>query len=528
MQKNSRSIKQSAAISLLISAHVFLAACRSDLENSQLPKPAQDITADDAGDSDFLRESSRWNKFLEALQMPLSRDEAAIRLPSAFLRDDEQSRALLGALTETLANEHMTTANRTSCAEVVELEDLGLAKKISFSPLSFGDLTGARWYLMKYKRKTQSGDTDATIQGALLSVPDGAGPFPLIAHAHSGDEGLNHYEIAAVYGNDQLSHIIVAPAFPGEGIFATKNFSAVGASEPYSTDAEDLLAAHNCLIDPSSVPATLLDVRSKIKKRTSGPFTGTAVSGTVGVSRGGMTSLIAHAKNEALIRAGRAEAKRFSCAATAINPTSLTFGEFRVYLEATIRGNAALTGFYTLPTAPQLNDVFQPYRSGAAGTTAESAALELQKRDATFNAQLILSSLRNWSTGGLGSLLTMHGTLDQKIPISQGNFGAHVFAHTNRSMQQAGHAPGVQLTSLAFIPQVIHTKNGGQELKEGKTMHGDDAWFTSQAKYNSAVQNLETLEMASLAASDFGYDKMPIDVLSQWLSDTSIGCASTY
>jgi hypothetical protein len=516
------------AKNVFFSSLFFINACRTDLANTQLPKPAQELTTSDANDSNFLKESSRWQKFLEALQMPLSRDEAAIRLPSALLRDDAQGRALLSALTDTLADVHMTTANRSSCAEVVELEDLGSAKKITFVPLSFGDLTGAHWYLMKYKRKTSSGESDTTIQGALLSVPDGAGPFPVIAHAHAGDEGLNHYELAAVYGNDQLNYIIVAPAFPGEGIFATKNFPAVGTSDPYSTDAEDLLAAHNCLIDPITAPAPLMDVRNKIKRRTSGPFAGAAVSATVGVSRGGMTSLIAHAKNEALLRAGRPAAKRFSCAATAINPTSLTFGEFRVYLEATIRGSAELTGFYTLPTAPQLNDVFKAYRTDSTVATAESAALELQKRDATFNAQLILSSLRNWSNGGPGSLLMMHGTLDQKIPISQGNFGAHVFTHTNRSITEAGSAPGVQLTALAFVPQAIHTTNNGKELKDGKTMHGDEAWFTSQAKFNAAVQNLESSEMTPLTANDFGSDKMPLDVLSQWLADSNIGCASTY
>jgi hypothetical protein len=59
-------------------------------------------------------------------------------------------------------------------------------------------------------------------------------------------------------------------------------------------------------------------------------------------------------------------------------------------------------------------------------------------------------------------------------------------------------------------------------------MHGDLAWFTSSAKYSTVTERLTSLELTPLNGSDFGKDKMPLDVLGEWLKDTNRGCASTY
>jgi hypothetical protein len=525
MHSSIRKPLHNARFAALGSVLLMVVACGRTPANSNLPKPLKELAPDPKTDRTFIAESERWDSLRNKLKLSESRNEQSLREPSFTLKDLPESHALHDTLTSELANEHLKTEKRTVCAEVVEMEDLGAAKKLNLAQFLFGELSGARWYLMKYKRKLASGETDSLINGAIVAVPETNGSYPVIAYAHAGDEGLSQFELAGVFGEEQLNYIIVAPAFPGEGITASKNFSAVGTSDPYSTDAEDLLAAHNCLIDTAQVPATMNLIRSKIKRRTTGAYAGQPVSATVGLSRGGMASLIAHAKNESMRRAGLAQAKYFSCAATAINPSSLTFGEFRVYLEAAVRGKAESTGFFTLPTAPQLNEVLKSYRMGAS---VEETALELQKRDSTFNAQLILSSLRNWSTDGKGSLLFMHGTLDQKIPISQGIIGSYVFNHVNQRLARNATIPGVQMTSLSFVPESKYLSNGGKTLVAGQTMHGDLAWFTSSAKYSTVTERLTSLELTPLNGSDFGKDKMPLDVLGEWLKDTNRGCASTY
>lgn len=506
-------------------ALLMLVACGKTPGNSNLPTPLKDLAPDPTADRAFIAETERWDALRRELKISESKNEKSLREPSLILKDIPESHALHDALTTELATEHLRTAQRTECAEVTGFEDLGSAKKLNFSQFLFSELAGVRWYLMSYKRKTTSGETDTVVNGAIVSVPDAINTYPIIAYAHAGDAGLNQLELAGVFGDEQLNYIIVAPAFPGESITASKNFAAVGTSEPYSTDAEDLLAAHNCLIDTQQVPAFLLSVRAKIKRRLTGTFAGQPVSATVGTSRGGMASLIAHAKNESLRRAGLPQAKYFSCAATAINPNSLTFGEFRVYLEAAVRGKAETTGFFTLPTAPQLNNFLKDYREGAS---AQETALGIQKRDATFNSQLILSSLRNWSTGGKGSVLFMHGTLDQKIPISQGVIGGYVFNHVNQRLSANASIPGVSFNTLGFEPEARYLTNGGKSLVANQTMHGDLSWFTSKAKFNTTTDRLANLALNPMATSDFGYNKLPLEVLGDWLKDTSSGCASTY
>lgn len=511
--------------STLSTTLLMLLACGKTPANSNLPVPLKELSPDPTADRAFILESERWETLRRELKLPESKNEKSLREASLTLQNIPESHVLHDSLTPELATKHLETAQRTSCAEVTELEDLGTAKKLNLAQFVFGDLPGARWYLMKYKRKTASGETDSIVNGALVSVPEASGSYPMIAYAHAGDQGLNQLELAGVFADEQLNYIIVAPAFPGEGITASKKFDPVGSSEPYSTDAEDLLAAHNCIVDAVQVPTTLASIRAKIKLRTTGVAAGQPVSATLGMSRGGMASLIALAKNESMRRAGLPQAKHFSCAGTAINPNSLTYGEFRVFLESAVRGKAESTGFYTLPTAPQLNDFLKSYRGG---TTAQETALEIQQRDATFNAQLILSSLRNWSTGGKGSVLFMHGQLDQKIPISQGIIGAYVFNHVNQRLSASAAFPGVNMASLGFEPESKYLTNGGKSLIAGQTMHGDLSWFTSRAKYNTTPERLESLDLNPLAASDFGNNALPLEVLGQWLKDTSRGCASTY
>jgi hypothetical protein len=507
---------------------IFSSACGIKSKNTNLPKAAGEITVADVDDQNFLRGTQRWNDLLSALKLTNDGTSSSLVTPSEFFANTPEATLAYQQLTAAIEAEHLKTAHRTGCAEVLEFEDIGQAKAFDFSQFKITELSGAKWYLMKYRRKNASGEPDSIINGALVSVPENTGSYPVIAYAHAGDQGLNQIELAGVFGQEQLKYIIVAPAYPGESITAAKSFRAADVSDPYNTDAEDLLASHNCIVEALSVPSALFNMRSKIKRRSTGAYAGTPVSATIGVSRGGMASLIALAKNAALISANRSEAKRFSCAATAINPNTFVYGEFRVFLEAAVRGTAESTSFYSLPTARQLNGLLKEFRDGKEGVTASSTALELQKRDATFNAALFLPTLRNWSTNGKGSLLMMHGTLDKKIPISQGIIGAEIYSTSVQRLVTSGVSPGIFTNTLGFVPQPPFSVDGGVTLTQGSDMHGDFAWFTSLAELNTAKLDPTSLQPTKLTNGEFGQSKTPFTVLSEWLGDTAQGCAATF
>lgn len=500
-----------------------LTACGASFDNSNIPKKASEITEADIADDTYRRTSQLWTNLLEELKLTNDGTQAAFTTPSKFFDDTPEGTAAFAALTEKLKDDHLKTAKRTGCAEIVSYEELSAAK--TFDVLTLKDFDGAKWFIMKYKRPTAEGIPSSEINAALVSVPTASDSYPVVTYGHGGDDGLNLIELAFVFGELQKKYIIVAPAFPGEGINGT-SVVASGVSEPYTTDAEDLLAAHNCVVESTATSDAMNDVRAKVKRSNSGNNSGNSVSLSVGTSRGGLTSLLAHAKNGALLAANRSEAKQFSCIATTINPNSFVFGDVRVYLEAVVRGYGPSTAFYTLPTAPQLNDLFAPFRAPDSQRTAADAALEIQKRDATFNSQLILYQLRNWATGGKGSFLSMHATLDQKIPFTQGLIGAKVFSQVSDKLASAGAAPGAHLTTVGLVPQPPYSTDGGTTLGSQYTMHGDFAYLKSQALLNTARFDSETLTAEPLANSSFAYQKPPVATLEAWLSDTSVGCAA--
>lgn len=496
-----------------------LSSCGPSLSNANIPKQASEVNENDVSDTNYRHRSQLWKRLLEELKLRNEGSQSDFTAPSAFFDNTSAGKLLFAELTERLRNEHLNTTQRTACSEIVSYEKLGPAKQ--FLVLSLQNLDGAEWFLLQYKRANDAGAPDSLTSAALVSVPTSSGPFPVITYAHGGDDGLNQAELAVVFGDLQKTHIIVAPAFPGEGINGT-SFTPSGASEPYTTDAEDLLAAHNCVVEPTTAGVSLADLRNKIKRSAAGE----SVSLSVGTSRGGLTSLIAHAKNAALISANRSEAKQFRCLATAINPTSFVYGDVRIYLEAVVRGFATSTSFYTLPTAPQLNDLFAPYRTPDSTLSASDAALEIQKRDATFNAHLIMSQLRNWSTNGKGAFLSMHATLDKKIPYTQGLIGAKILSEIGNRLAASGEAPGALMTTVGFVPQPPYSNDGGTTLEPPNTMHGDFAYLSSKARLTTALFDPITLISQPLSSGSFAYDKSPLEVLKTWLGDATNGCAA--
>jgi hypothetical protein len=529
-----------------------LSACGSKTANTNIPKPASELSVEDVSDANVRAANQRWTDLARLLKFRNDGSSDALKTPSDYFGDSPESIEALKTLSDTLAAKHLETARTTGCAGVESFELLGQAQTLDFSIGIPQETTSAKWYLMKYRRKKADGTADTLVNGAIVSVPAATGStYPVVLYAHAGDRGLPVLELAAVFGNLQASHIIVAPAFPGESIckyFTSSSsktscdingryFDAVGLSEPYSTDAEDLLAAHNCLVTPNSIPDYGSTVISKIKTQTpAGLSTGPVpVSYIAGSSRGGMAALIALAKNSAMLRknaeAGSAqysEAKYFNCLATNINPTTFTYKEFRVFLESIVKGTAEALDAATLPTAPQLMELLKPYAAGQI--EAEKAALLLQMRDATFNAKLLLESLRNWSNNGKGAFLSIHATLDKRIPISQGIFGASVFNAVNK-VNSDRHAndqtlpSGLNMTNLGTIAQSPYSQDGGKTLGANFTMHGDAAWFTSLTGVNTDTSFGET--PAALDASHPLINKRPTEAFAAWLTDSSAGCAAS-
>ncbi|MFZ9520619.1 MAG: hypothetical protein ACO3A4_09095 [Silvanigrellaceae bacterium] len=532
----------------------ILPACGSNLENKALPKPANELSQADVTDDNIRSANQRWNELSSKLKLLNDGSASSLKSPSDWFSDTADARSAYNSLTETIAAEHLKTARSTGCAEVVSFETLGKAKSIAIgSAVRFpSEVETAKWYLMKYKRFKADGTPDAMVNGALVSVPTATtNTYPVIAYAHAGDAGLSALEIAAVFGELQAKHIVVAPAFPGESIckFGTNSanksacdasgryFDAVGVSAPFSTDAEDLLAAHNCLVTPNALPDFNSTVLDRIKfQNIPDAATAMPVSYMFGSSRGGLTTSIALAKNTAMLQYNAktgttrySEPKYFYCAGTNINPTSFTYGEIRVYLEAVVKGTAESSATYRLPTAPQLNDLFKDYREGRLSSA--EAALLIQTRDATFNAPLALASVRKWSTGDKGAFFTMHGTLDKSIPISQGIFGGSVFASINAILtanrqSDPTAAPGVHLSTMGTIAQPPYSVDGGKTLAPGSTMHGDFAWFDSLVGVNTSVTDSAGQPVALDASYPF-LGKKPLDAFAAWLENSSVGCGAS-
>lgn len=550
--KHSHSI-QSRKILSQLSLLIVASGCGSKLENSALPKPASEMTVDDVTDPDTRAANKRWADLSAALKIVNNGTSAALTTPSGYFDSTPDAISAYSTLSESLATEHLKSAVTTECGSIESFELIGKAKSIDWVTIFPSDIDSAQWYLMKYKRKKSDGTLDSVTNGALVSVPTStAKTYPVIAYGHAGDRGLSALEIAAIFGDLQASHFIVAPAFPGESIckFGTSNadkkscdssgryFDAVGDSSPYSTDAEDLLAAHNCLVTPNSRTDFATTVTGRIKTQSPAGLSVGAVpvSYIAGSSRGGMTSLLALAKNGAMLNANQkagstkySQAKYFNCAATNINPTTFAYGEFRVFLEAVVKGTAQSMDVYKLPTAPQLNDLLASYRTGAISTA--DAALMLQMRDATFNAGLALTSLRNWTTSLPGAFLSLHGTLDASIPFSQGLIGAKVFNAVNVQMitqNQSNPAlpPGANFTNLGTIAQAPYSSDGGKTLNAGFTMHGDLAWFSSLVGVNAALTDTAGVAV-ELDSADPLFNKKPVDAFKAWITSSTRGCLTS-
>lgn len=363
------------------------------------------------------------------------------------------------------------------------------------------ELAGVGIYKVEYVLQSDTLDSvedsdgdslgDQIVRTALVTMPE-AEPgateraLPLIIYGHGGDNGASYSEIAEIFGQDQKNFVIAAPSFPGEPI-CERGFNRIlgacsgatlaspsGISQPFDTDADEMLGLQDCLTravlqaeddpdlkqkgldaplalprasddsttvavppsDPARLPeeAQLLSTEnneSHMNARLArlllryGEQPGATiddkhisrhpVSYISGSSRGGLTSLIALAKAGAALRdpnrwQANVALSRFQCAALLFPPTTFTMGTFRIALELFVKGKAEHSQFFALPAASQLSEFFSEYREG--NINKEEMLKKFVVIDGLLNIHLSMSALRNWSlTGATDSQSSATGDL---------------------------------------------------------------------------------------------------------------------
>jgi len=495
---------------------------------------------------------------------------------------DAAIQAEYAAKLDAAAREYAATSYKGRCASIDEVQELATAKQLSSAGI-VSDFLDAKVYVMKYKlQKNTAGDAESVTRTGLLVVPttdvsaesDNTKKYPLVAFAHSGENGLSYAEIGGLFGQLQGTHVIVAPSFPGEPIckagvdFASTRTCDAGGKiaeasnlprEPFVTDVDEVLGMHECIVRASiGVSANLarqvipitkqLDatgaevsggalqsfLANNLKRIEANPPTPASaaefnpvaympVSYITGISRGGFTAQLALAraggilsalstipvnadyaqKVQAVVGTKFFQPPRFSCALDLFGPSTFLATEFRVGLEAFIKGYGDKTSFALLPTGPQLNERWKAYgegvklvaTNGKAATTdagnAKLAADKLFKMDGPLQAPFIIAALRNWSSTATtankrGALLFLHGLYDAVVPSSQSKLASTIYFRVGASIAAnpalAAQIPGVSIDALGLQPgaSFLTTDAAGKPaLKKGNLQHGDRAFFTS-------------------------------------------------
>lgn len=499
-------------------------ACGKEPKTSGLPPKPEELTTDLA-DEGAKAAQAQWAALASALGIApnLAGSEAELKAqlasPPTFLNSAraKDHATLVGKI----AQGYGAKAYATRCASIDGVQELGPAKTVDPATGQATDFAGAKLYLMKYKLQADAtGKAETESRSGLLTIPTQAGgQAVLAAYAHGGAFGLGYGEIAGALGELQGSHVVIAPTYPGEPLCkqavdaATRSCDAAGvavaagtAGDPYDADADELLGMYDCVAratigkadgpmlaaNGTATGATLgAALQGVVKRHGTGTLAQLPQGILLGASRGGLVAEIALAKTGAALAAIGAATTAdplgpaylspsyFSCAAVVSGPTSFTFAEFRLFLEQWVKGRVASTSFIAFPGIAPLAGLFEPYRSGAID--ADAAMLLVAKRDGALTSPLAVAALRNWtkfekgtSNGAAGALLSMHGTADKVVPISQAALFFNVMLGTSTSPAVVGSdpakAPGLTLTSRAFAPK-----------SEGGLQHGDASFFASTA-----------------------------------------------
>lgn len=562
-------------------------SCGSSVSNKNIPKPVDELTTDDIEDETVLARQAKWEEMATALGIGNNKATTSEELltqlatPSTYLTDTTKLAdytALLGKLT----TKYVTSSGGARCHSVTGVTYLSEAAD------SAGTAVAAKVYMMKFKTYSDAtfAAADDVEHAAILTIPTGSNA-PIVAYGHGGDSGLSYSELKGNIGALQASTIVVAPTFPGENLCkgntdsSTKSCDSEGAhfesartAVPYDNDADELLAAHNCVVKMAnnvitSVTADNGDaissaVVAKSKRHGAGTYTAAPVSVMVGASRGSLASMIALAKLGGHLSAYASGAlpsgygittsgSLFSCAASLAGPVGPTVGKARIYFEMLVKGTIENSAFINLPGIRKLKDIFADYLAGKQ--SVEDAKLLAMQRDITMNGPLIHTALRSWKNAKTsysgpgdaaatyrGSLIQLHGFLDSVVPYTDTQLGYNVLLGVtgstiaNIASSVAQPYPGINLTARLFEAPADYLD--GSALKPGYSHHFDAAWAASTSYYPGANDTakggpfVDTSKapgnaLAPLIDSSSVIGTTPAATLAAWFTGTGFASSGT-
>ena len=584
MRFDKKSLSRWSAVSAAI---LMTQGCGKAVSNENIPKPADELTTDDISDEGVIARQAKWDEMATALGIGNNKAETPAALltqlgtVSTYLTDATKAtafQALLGAL----ATKYASTSGGARCHSVTSVTYIDEAKDSADAAVA------AKVYMMKFKTYSDAtfAAADDVEHAAYLTIPSAASGNPILTYGHGGDSGLGYTEIKKNIGALQAATIVVAPTFPGESLCKVStsataktcddsgsHFDSTRTSVPYDNDADELLAAHNCVVKMANgiiTGVTASDsvgvnaaIASKVKRQGgSGTYAAAPTSVMVGSSRGSLAAMIALAKiggHLSIYGAGAlpagygmtTSASLFNCAAAIAGPVGPTVGKARIYFELLVKGTLENSAFINLPGLRKLKNIFDEYL--ASTMTIENAKLLAAQRDITFNSPLIHAALRNWRQGAAsysgpsnaaanyrGALLQMSGFLDTVVPYTDTKLAYNVLLGVTGSAigkiaaSVAQSYPGINTTSRLF--EVGADYLDGSALKSGYSDHFDEAFATSTSYYPGAADTAKGgpfvdtsvspgSSLASLIDSSSVIGTTPAATLAAWF--TGAGFAST-
>ena len=322
----------------------------------------------------------RWERFATALGLPLDNPilaaqnlkvgkDSSLMTSSTFLTDssDNNKQCLL---------EHMRKIKENWNDHAFDKEQLSLE---SATPVQDEDTHIL--YQVSYKKDQDRDD----LYVGFVSVPKAADDnTSILAYAHSGESGLAAAELTRL--SLSQSHIIVAPAFPGESLhlnskqtakgFEPQDASAIlgtsaGEKSIWDQDADDLLAL-TYLVRKNAPEFKLKQVPTRNIR-------------LMGSSRGGLTTLLAQLKltfvpnySETNLNLQRA-IKKIVILSSPLSPTT---GSFRLALYESVKAplhNSMVFGH--IPLVHTLDQYAKPYRNNPSEENLNMLAQDVIARD---------------------------------------------------------------------------------------------------------------------------------------------------